>query len=78
VKRTLALFILLLSCASVQPQHSSILDEKATSVRLVLLDASSKKPIPDTKVEVLQMVTCKRAPCPPIVAATQTALLTAL
>jgi hypothetical protein len=72
VKRTLAVFMILLSCASAQTQSSSILDEKAEVVRLVLLDASSKKPIADTRVEFLEMVDCKKAPCPPTVASTQT------
>ena len=72
MKRTLVAFTILLSFASAQSRPSSILDEKAEIVRLVLLDASSKKPIPDTKVEFLKMVVCKKAPCPPLVVASQT------
>lgn len=72
MKRTLAGFMILLSCASAQPQPSSILDEKAEIVRLILLDASSKKPLADTRVEFLEMVVCKQASCPPSVAASQT------
>ena len=72
MKRTLVAFTILLSFASAQRRSSSILDEKAEIVRLVLLDASSKKPIPDTKVEFLEIVMCKKAPCPPLVVASQT------
>jgi hypothetical protein len=38
----------------------------------VLIDAFSKQPIGDARVEFLEMVVCKKAPCPPSVAASQT------
>ena len=72
MNRTLAAFTILLSFASAEDRPSSILQEKAETVRLVLLDASSKKPLADTRVEFLQTVNCKTEPCPPSVAASQT------
>jgi len=72
MKRTAAACMVLMCFACAQSSPSSILEEKGQSVRLVLLDASSKQPIPHSKVEFLEMVVCKTTPCPHLVVVSQT------
>jgi hypothetical protein len=72
MKRTAAVLMVLMCFAHAQSQPLSILEEKGQSVRLVLIDASLKQTLGNTRVEFLEKVVCKKAPCPPLVVASQT------
>src|SRR5262249_4978521 len=53
------------SCVSRRAEfHKSIFQEKA-AIRLMIIDATTSKPIANTNVEVSEIVFCKKAPCPP-------------
>jgi hypothetical protein len=63
----LALVLMLgAGCQSASLAHhpSSILQEQTTTVRLVLIDASTEQPLAGD-VEISEPVVCKKAPCPP-------------
>lgn len=72
MKRTAAILMVLMCFAHAQSQPRSILEEKGQSVRLVLIDASLKQPMGRTKVDLLEKVVCKKAPCSPLLVASQT------